>query len=90
MASLKARQKGRHSRLGVIFAGSYALLIVGVCLYLSMLPRSGLGYEFYPIIILAFPWCFTPVGPWAGIILNAVILYFLGSLVGRIWRQNPG
>jgi hypothetical protein len=86
---LKAKQKFRLSRLGSALAGLYALLFVGLCLYISNFPPSGLGYEFLPIMWLAFPWGFIEyVGPWAGFILNAIILYFLGALFGRIWRQN--
>ena len=85
----------RYSRLALYAAASYIVLVVGVFAWTSAVTRPEyLGYEWFPLMMLAMPWT-NNLGIVPGFIVNAGIIYLLGALASELVarfrrRSNSG
>ena len=66
----------------------YCLLAILVYTYTAANTKSeNLGYDWIPFILLAMPWYgINPRLLIPGLIINAVVFYFLGVLLNKVWR----
>jgi len=79
----------RLSHAGLFTAGLYAVIVVGVFTFtwINTKPEN-VGYDWIPFILLSYPWFNIFAGnPLPGFVLNAVILYMAGALLGHLIGQ---
>ena len=80
-------RKSRFSWLGISLAAVYVLIVVAVYVLTAASPPDD-GLEWLPFVYLSMPW--YAVGSWLlfpGFILNAGLLFLLGTLIQKLWRR---
>ena len=71
---------------GAYAAVAYAMIVVGVFAYTAYATKPDyLGYDWIPFILLTRPWS-AICAPVLGLILNAALLFILGTLLERLRR----
>jgi hypothetical protein len=68
---------------------SYAFIVVLVYSYTSFTTKpDNVGLDWIPFVMLAMPWyAINPQFLFPGLIVNAGILFFLGTLVEKVRRR---
>jgi hypothetical protein len=87
---MKCELKNRPNRLGIYAAATYLFIVALVYVLTAYTGKTDdTGLEWIPFVMLAMPWpkidarLLLP-----GMIINAVILYLLGTLVGKFRRSK--
>jgi uncharacterized membrane protein len=88
---MEAEQKGHPNRFGIYVAAIYLLIVLGVYAITEYNTKpDNVGYDWIPFELLALPWPAISVRLLIpGFILNAGILYLLGTLLEKLWRRHP-
>ena len=81
------------SLFGVCTAGVYVVVVVAVFVYTASNSKpENVGYDWIPFLVLTVPWLWVgnridvPLGITVvvGFVLNVILLYLLGAVVGRL------
>jgi hypothetical protein len=86
---VEATLKARPNRVGIYAAVSYAFIVVLVYSYTSFTTKpDNVGLDWIPFVMLAMPWyAINSQFLFPGLIVNAGILFFLGTLVEKVRRR---
>ncbi len=86
----------KKSKLGILFVGLYILFIGGLFAYVEFLcqPCQDALYRGFTMLIPALPWIFYAIdfgfgylGYLMSIIINVVIIYFIGAGVQKVVQK---
>ncbi|MBT9331348.1 hypothetical protein [Paracidobacterium acidisoli] len=85
----EAVKKSRKGRLGIYLAAGYIVLVVAVYILTAATTKpSNVGLDWIPFVMLAFPWYQMDIHLLlSGFVINAGILYLIGTLAGTLWRE---
>lgn len=80
----------KPNRLGICFAVTYLVIAVAVYTITAVTTKpSNVGLDWIPFFMLAMPWSKIDARLLLpGLIINAGILYLLGTLLGKFRRSN--
>jgi hypothetical protein len=86
---LKATLRNRVNPGGFCVSATYILIAVAVFALTAFTTKpSNVGLDWIPFMLLSMPW--YGLNPWLllpGLILNACLMYLLGTLLHAFWRR---
>ena len=86
---MKGTLKDRVNPGGFCFAATYVLIVVVVfALTASTTKPSNVGLDWIPFVSLSMPWYAVDVRLLVpGLIVNAGLMYLLGTLLHALWHR---
>lgn len=86
---LKATLRDRVNPGGFCVSATYVLVVVLIFALTALTTKpSNVGLDWIPFFLLASPWSLlNPRLLLPGLVLNAVLLYLLGTLLYKLWRR---